>query len=370
VIPALTLTLTVPLPLTLALTLVLPASVSLPGSSGGEGGPPSQTAPDASLQLERVRGVVARAHGWLIQQQNKDGSFSIVRNEASKTAPVAVTSLAALSLMAAGNLPDRGEYDRAVRRAVDWLVDHAREDGYVTTDADTISRMHGHGYAVLAMTQAYGMYTRDPVQSARLRAAVERGVRLIEGTQGETGGWYYDPRKVSPHEGSITVCMIQALRAARDVGLAVDARVIDKAVGYMQRSQDPDNGRFRYAINDPKTSWALTAAALSTLNALGDYGSESVVRGFAALEESDPFTGMGRLEAFIDYGALYAAQAYWQYRDRAVFDRWWPSFVTACTERQRPDGDFGDNNYGNVYATAIVSLTLQVPLGYLPLFQR
>jgi hypothetical protein len=350
--------------------LALAAALSLWVGPAGDDAPTAQLGPEDRLELVRVRAIVTRAHSWLIEQQNKDGSFSIVRNEASKTAPVAVTSLAALSLMAAGNLPDRGEYDRAVRRAVDWLVDHTREDGYVSTDNDTISRMHGHGYAVLAMTQAYGMYTHDPTQSVRLREAIERGVRLIEGTQGETGGWYYDPRKVSPHEGSITVCMIQSLRAARDVGLAVDARVIDKAVEYMKRSQDASTGRFRYAINDPKTSWALTAAALSTLNALGDYGSEVVVQGFAALEESDPFTGMGRFEAFIDYGALYAAQAYWQFRDRAVFERWWPTFVTVCADRQRPDGDFYDGDYGNVYATAIVSLTLQVPLGYLPLFQR
>jgi hypothetical protein len=352
------------------LALALAAALSGWGVPGGDDAPTVPASPADQLQLDRVRAIVSRAHAWLIVQQHSDGSFSVVRHEASKTAPVAVTSLAALSLMAAGNLPDRGEYELAVRRAVDWLVDHTRDDGYVTTDADTVSRMHGHGYAVLAMTQAYGTYTRDPAQSARLRDAIARGVRLIEATQGETGGWYYDPRKVSPHEGSITVCMIQALRAARDVGLAVDSRVIDKAVTYMRRSQDPGTGRFRYAINDPKTSWALTAAALSTLNALGDYGSAVLLDGFAALQEADPFTGMGRFEAFIDYGALYAAQAYWQHPDRAAFDRWWPAFVAQCADRQRPDGDFHDGDYGNVYATSIISLTLQVPLGYLPIFQR
>jgi hypothetical protein len=150
----------------------------------------------------------------------------------------------------------------------------------------------------------------------------------------------------------------------------VDKRVIDRAVEYMRRSQHAESGRFRYAINDPKTSWALTAAALATLNALGDYGSEVLTRGFQALEESDPYLGMGRIEAFQDYGALYAAQAYWQYRDHVAFDRWWPAFVAQCADRQRPDGDFYDGDYGNVYATAIVSLSLQVPLGYLPLFQR
>jgi hypothetical protein len=230
--------------------------------------------------------------------------------------------------------------------------------------------MHGQGYALLALTQAYGMVGADEVRRERLRSAIERGVALIEACQGETGGWYYDPRRVAPHEGSITVCMIQALRAARDAGFAVDTAVIDRAMEYMRQSQHPETGRFRYAINDPKTSWALTAAALSTLNALGDYGSDVLMRGFEALERSDPIGGQGRYEAFQDYGALYAAQAYWQHPDRRAFDRWWPQFVSQCAERQRPDGDFYDGDYGNVYATAIVTLTLQVPLGYLPIFQR
>lgn len=349
----------------LAGTLAL-ASVATPAAGGGGGAP----TPDDALQIDRVRQIVARGHAWLIKQQNRDGSFSIERNEAARAAPVAVTALATLSLMAAGSLPDRGEHERTVRAAVDWLVDHCNEDGFFTTDSDSISRMHGHGYALLALTQACGMYGQDDEGRKRLRSAIDRGVRLIEASQGETGGWWYDPRKHPDHEGSVTVCMIQALRTARDAGFAVDKGVIDRAVNYMKRSQEPVSGAFRYRINDPKTSWALTAAALSTLNATGDYGSELVTHGFQSLEETDPYIGAGMRESFQDYGALYAAQAYWQHPDRSAFDRWWPEFVTYCDQRQGPDGEFSDREFGNVYATAIVTLTLQVPVGYLPLFQR
>lgn len=349
-----------------SLPVVTISAATLPGA-GGDGAPVH----DDALQIDRVRQIVARGHAWLIQQQNRDGSFSIQRQEASQaSAPVAVTALAAMSLMAAGSLPDRGQHERTVRSAVDWLVDHCDESGFFTTDSDSVSKMHGHGYALLALTQACGMYGEDTEGRQRLRAAIERGVRLIETSQGETGAWFYEPRKESNHEGSVTVCMIQALRAARDAGFAVDKGVIDRAVQYMKRSQEPVTGKFRYRINDPKTSWALTAAALATLNATGDYGSELVTHGFVALQESDPFTGSGYLEGFQDYGALYASQAYWQHPERAAFDRWWPEFVSHCDRRQRPDGDFEDNDYGNVYATAIVTLTLQVPVGYLPLFQR
>jgi prenyltransferase beta subunit len=347
---------------------LLGAALALSGAA--DDGAQSAASGDGLLTA-RVQALVRPAHDWLVAHQNADGSFSIVRNDAAAPAPVAVTALAALSLMASGNLPDRGRHERAVRRAVDWLVDHCDARGYFTTDSDAVSQMHGQGYAVLALSQAWGMDAGDATRRAELRAALERGVRLIEECQGETGGWWYDPRPAADHEGSMTVCMIQALRAARDVGLDVHAQVVDRAQSYIRRSQNPDDGRFRYRLNDPRTSWALTAASLSTLNALGEYTGEPSLLGFEALQRSDPFTGTSSWnEPFLDYGALYAAQAYWQAPDQRPFRRWWPEFVGQCEQRQREDGHFGEGTYGAVFGTAIVSLTLQVPLGYLPIFQR
>lgn len=335
--------------------------------------------PTDSLRSVQVSSMVSAAHDFLLKHQNADGSFSVVRGRSAKNAPVAVTGLAALSFMASGHLPahdlmDRNRHGTAVKRAVDWLVDHCQDggekSGYFYTGNDTVSRMHGQGYALLALTQAAGMYGDDDVQRARLHAAIQRGVDLVERTQGLHGGWWYNPERSVNHEGSITVCMIQALRAAKDAGFVVDAGVINKALKYMEKSQDKTTGRFRYALNDDRTTWALTAAALATLNALGDYGSENLALGFAALQRADPYTGMSGGEAFQWYGSFYAAQCYWASTDPRPFQRWWPAFVEACAEDQWSDGSFHHGDYGPVYATAMVSLTLQVPFGYLPLFQR
>lgn len=350
--------------------LLLSALVLSWSPSGDE----RQLARDA-LQTRRVADLVDRAHEFLLEQQQTDGSFSGVRGQRSRHAPVAVTALAALSLMAAGHLPDhepeeRDRYQRSVERAIDWLVDHCREDGYFEQDNDSVSRMHGQGYALLALTQVAGMYGDDLPQRARLQDAVRRAVSLIERTQGYKGGWYYYPERGPNHEGSITVCMIQALRSAKDAGFKVDTGVIDKALEYMRSSQDAETGRFRYALGDNRMTWALTAAALATLNALGEYDGDALERGFDALWRDDPYTGDSRGDGFVEYGALYAAQSYWAWRDRRLFDAWWPRFVAVCADLQAPDGSFYEGEYGRVYATAIVSLTLQVPFGYLPLFQR
>ncbi len=363
----------------LALIALLLTGAAVDPEPRGPSGLPPWTAVDTDDQpstdphrVRLVEGLAARSHQYLVQHQNRDGSFSLPRHQAGRSAPVAVTSLAALSFLAAGHLPDpdRSIYGRSVSRSIDWLVDRCNEEGYFYYDGDKVSRMHGQGYAVLALTQAYGAAVHDPLKHERLRDAIGRGVALIESTQGALGGWYYEPRSMEAHEGSITVCMLQALRAAKEAGFTVDTAVIERAEKYMWRSQDVQTGRFRYAINIDQTSWSLTAAALSTLNALGDYGSEPLERGFEALQRDDPFTGRGHFEEFLDYGALYASQAYWHYRSPKVFDAWWDEYTRACAERQREDGSFHEGVYGSVYSTAIVSLSLQVPLGYLPLFQR
>jgi len=355
----------------LVLTLLLLMPPSLDGAQDAAHGD--------GLQLPRVASLVAASHGFLVENQYPDGSFSLLRSEreSGADAPVAITGLVALSLMGAGHLPDhsgRTASARAVKAAVRWLVDHCIETGeqagYFYTDGDTVSKMHGQGYALLALTQAVGMYGDSPAERERLAAAVRRGVDLIQRTQGVHGAWYYEPTRSSAHEGSITVCMLQALRGAKEAGFAVDFAVIEAAEAYMLKSQDPESGRFRYQIGSDTMSWSLTAAALATLNALGDYSSAALTNGFDALRRHDPYTGAGSYEQFQIYGAFYAAQAYWAWRDARLFNEWWPYFVDDAARRQSGDGSFRHGKYGRVYATAMVSLTLQVPLGYLPMFQR
>lgn len=355
-------------------------SAAPPLLDAGETSARGRSAEDPLL-AERVEEIQRKAHAVLVDWQNTDGSFSVPRRDVAnnqiKKAPVAVTALSALALMAHGHLPDRGgdEKSRAVRRAIQWLIEHCQEDGpeagYFRDDADTVSKMHGHGYALLALTQAAGSWGNRDAEREALDGAIRRAVGLVERTQGLQGAWYYEPRRTPSHEGSITVCMIQGLRAAKDAGYTVDPAVIARAVEYMSKSQDPESGKFRYELGSERTSWALTAAALATLNSLGEYDGEMLRDGHDAMERHDPWLGHGRDEGFRIYGSFYAAQAYWVHPDRRRFERWWKGFVDACERQQATsDGAFYDRSYGRVYATAMVSLSLAVPFGTMPLFQR
>lgn len=305
------------------------------------------------------------------QAETEDGSFP--KGDEQEYAPVGVTALGVLAFMAAGNSPGRGPHGPAVRRAIDYLLektDLAPESdtyGYVSSGADTTSRMHGHGYATLALAEVYGM--AQPSQ--RLERALLAAVRLIERSQGSEGGWEYEPRAIANHEGSVTICLVQALRAARNAGVRVDADVIEQAEDYVVRLQKPD-GTFRYTLQSEDSSVALTAAAVSTLNMAGRY-DDAVVKSAIdavwsglALAAEDP----QHRSRFPFYERLHLAQAFWQLTDDTHFERWFAEERARVLRQQRKDGSWENRRFGDCYATAVNCLVLAIPEGVLPIFQR
>jgi len=324
----------------------------------------------------RAREALARGLEWLTAQfeGSIDGSFP--KGDAEQHAPVAVTALGALAYMAAGTTVERGPHGRALARSIDYLLTRADltpgspRFGYIGSEGDKLSRMHGHGFATLALAEAYTVSPRAE-RGRRIREALRAAVALIERTQGAEGGWNYEPRREIDHEGSITICLVQALRAAHAAGVPVDTEVVARAESYVDRSQNED-GSFRYALNIDRTSIALTAAAISTLNATGRYQGQVIDRGTDAIwrELRRREEGEGERAQFPFYERLYVAQAFWQHHESQHFERWWPEARAEVLDGQRPDGSWRDRAYGPCYATAMNCLVLALPEAVLPIFQR
>jgi hypothetical protein len=312
------------------------------------------------------------------ENQQTDGSFG-----PSRSANLAITSLTLLAFMANGNTETRGRYSEQVRKGVKLLLRRttmpstatdALPLGFIHVPRDEHSRMHAHGYATLVLAHAYGM--GDMRHRDEIRTRLTYAIRLIERCQDDSGGWYYDPKKQG-HEGSVTVCMVQALRTARDAGVKVDAAVIRQAIRYLEKSQHPTGG-FVYSLSHPdRHSYALTAAALSTLFGLGEYNRRPMIENGLRYMDKHFESSIGGRDRWFFYGNFYAAQAMYQAAGTTwgepYWRRWWPAMRNHLVKQQDPEGYWehpAGNLFGPAYATAFATLILSVPLEVLPLYQR
>lgn len=301
------------------------------------------------------------------------GSFGDYRGDYKYR--IAVTSFACLSLVAGGNLPGRGRYGDNVKAGVEFILRCARKDGYITCQGDH-SRMHGHGFATLLLAQVYGT-SPDTAFVKKIRDHMERAVHCIIQAQTEDGGWGYYPTDKF-HEGSITVCQLQALRACKDTGVYVPKDVIDKAIRYLKLSANP-NGSFKYRLNMPadRESFPLTAAGVSSLNATGEYEMEEIRKGLEFMMGYIPPHGkQDQLYlSYYYYGHFYAAQAMF-HAPSSYWEKWYPAIRSDLIAKQARTGVWGTHSspgrsyFGIVYATSIATLILQIPYNYLPIFQK
>ncbi|MBX3469666.1 MAG: terpene cyclase/mutase family protein [Planctomycetes bacterium] len=355
-------------------------ALALPSPAAGQerGWPTQRSAADAGFEeLDRdTLDAIERGVGWLAREQlSTSGRWP----STPQRYQMSVTALAGLALLAHGDTPDSGKYSRQVRRAVEWILESQRRterghrwhgllfegnDDPFEEGVEKPMPMHGHGFALLFLAEAYGQ-TREPALRERMHEAITAAARLTERSITPDGGWFYTPD--SPRdEGSVTITQIQGLRSARNAGISVDASVIDRAVNYIKASQDPKDGGVRYALRWGKTSPALTAAGVSVLHAAGEYHGEALEKGYAYLRQhltTDP-----NKHPFYFYTHLYAVQAMFQ-RGGPEWAHYFPE-VRRELLAQRRGYPYWDSHYGKSYGTAIALLILQVPLRYLPIFQR
>jgi hypothetical protein len=354
------------------LALAVSGAVALP-VAGQDSTPPPSFGDNAEVSFEELdaetREVIESAAAWLAREQL--ASSGRWRSEPTRY-QMSVTALCGLALLAHGDTPDSGKYAAQVRKAVEWVLASQKTeagdkwpglffDGSEAFDQDD-RPMHGHGFALLFLGEAYGQ-TRDPALRDRMHAAIAAGARLVERTITRDGGWFYTPD--SPRdEGSVTVTQIQGLRSARNAGISVDGGTVDRAVNYIKASQQPDGG-VKYTLRWGRASAALTAAGVTVLHGAGEYHGEAIERGYSYLRQNLTTTPG---DPFFFYTHLYAAQAMFQ-RGGPEWANYYPRMRRELLDLRRGQ-PYWDSPYGRPFATSIALLILQLPMRYLPIFQR
>jgi hypothetical protein len=373
-----------PAPIRRLLALVLLAVAAAPAQEVLRRGASNEQLIDDALRQSAARGLQ-----WLRDHQGEDGSWSTYVGyklsddyellDRNPLPHVGVTALALMSFLAGGHLPDRGDHGIAVRRGLDFVLACAKDDGQILENG---TRMYSHAFATLFLAEVYGM-----VQEPDVKRRLQRAVDLIVDSQNAEGGWRYRPF-ARESDMSVTVCQVLALRSARNVGIHVPITTIRSAQNYVYRSAVKGGGRhyghsrggmygeqdgsFRYQNHEPtRATFSLTAAGVTTLFAAGEYDSPIIRSAFDYMDAArEDFCDRWEGHYFFYYGNYYAVQAYYIQGD-PHWTRFFRDLKRRLLRMQRPDGSWpNDIGPGPAFGTAVATLILQIPMQYLPIFQR
>jgi squalene cyclase len=128
--------------------------------------------------------AVERGLDWLAAHQSGNGSWGLHNfhvnckhprcgDAGTVTSDPAGTGVALLPSLGAGYTHQKGQHQKAVARALQWLVGRQGPDGTWPAPGDA-RPMYGHAIAAIALCEAYGM-TQDP----RLRGPAQKALDYI-----------------------------------------------------------------------------------------------------------------------------------------------------------------------------------------------
>lgn len=122
---------------------------------------------------------------WSLHEFNHTGDCDRQCADAGANSDVAATGFGLLPFLGAGYTHKTGKYKSTVKKGLDWLIEDQQKDG-------TFTHCHGEGYAQgigsMALCEAYAM-TKDP----SLKTPAQRAVEFIARAQHKGGGWRYSP---------------------------------------------------------------------------------------------------------------------------------------------------------------------------------
>lgn len=332
-----------------------------------------QEPPGPGFQEMTAEQAAAAKRGldYLARVQGRSGGIG-------QTCQVAFTSLAALAFMASGSTPTRGPYSENLRNALKFIMRCRTKKGYLNEGggggrAMGGSGMHGHGFALLFLAELYGMCgdLSDQVGDDSIKEAITLACRVTEGAQDPNGGWTYDPNP-NGHEGSVTITQVQALRAARNVGVNVSQKVIEKGISYIKKSTASD-GTIMYSLGGGGGgSYALTAAGACVYAYYGIYDGPEVGKCMKALYDFVTGKRGGGRGGHDFYAHFYAAQACF-FMKRKEMKFWTDGYARIRKDllqsQNKSSGSWSSDGYDGTFGTAVAALVLQIPNRYLPIFQ-
>jgi hypothetical protein len=296
------------------------------------------------MEVERM---YVKGMQYLARSQNTEGHWP----DRSYGSEPAVVGLAVLSMLAHGDDPNFGPYQSSIGRGFDFILKQMNQQtGYIGRS------MYNHGFACLALAEAYGA-----VDDPRLGPALEKAVSLILNSQAKNpfGAWRYSPESTDA-DTTVSGAQMVALFAARNAGINVPEAAIKKGLGFFSNCQTSDGG-YGYTAGTSANA-ARTAIGCVILALAKDKNSKAFQAASNFLKNAPPES------SYYHYYLYYASQAFFHISPEQ-WQIWNRRNIKTLASTQNPDGSW-DGQFGPTFATSASLLSLALNYRFLPIYER
>jgi prenyltransferase beta subunit len=288
---------------------------------------------------------------FLAKMQASDGSFS--NDRASYSNQPGITGICVLAFLAHGEDAEFGPYAKNIQKGIDFILKQQNKNGYIGTS------MYNHGFATLALAEAYGMVADD-----RLASALKKSVALLTSSQDRNplGAWRYSPEDMTA-DTTVAGCQLVALLAARNAGIPVPDKNIDKALAYMASCR-ASNGGYGYTskAGTKSTLTAIGSLCMSLAKQKDDKSFDTVTKYLTSRVESGG-------HHYVFYHEYYMAQALF-HANEEEWEKWNEKNTKVMTASQSPDGGWNDPRLGRSGATGFALLSMALNYRFLPIYEK
>lgn len=298
----------------------------------------------------------------------------IDRRNAGAQADAGLTALSILAFLGAGYTQEEGQYSDNINRAIQWMINQQRPNGFLGGEATHYARMYSHAMATYSLAEAYGLQN-DPKSNPKLREAIARAVSyIVENQNPYDGGWRYVKGQKS--DMSMFGWQLMALKSAEIAGIPIPSDTKQLMVKFLkERSLGKNDGLATYRMVEPSTppSPAMTAESLFCKQMLGiRRDNPSCTEAIQFIAERPP-----RRSEYNLYYWYYGTLAMYQYggnpwrewnedlRELLISEQVMHGPNAGSWDPRPPWGPYG----GRLYSTTLSTLCLEVYYRFLPLYQ-
>jgi squalene cyclase len=284
---------------------------------------------------------------YLVRNQNAEGNWP----DKSYGSEPAVVGLAVVAMLAHGEDPNFGPYSQPIIRGLNFILKQMNpQTGYIGRS------MYNHGFATLALAEAYGV-----VDDSRLGPALTKAISLIVNAQGRNpfGAWRYSPESTDA-DTTVSGAQMVALYAARNAGIPVPEAAIKRGLNFFMTCQTPDGG-YGYTPGS-SSNGARTAIGCLILSLAKEKNSRAFQIASTYLRKAPADS------TYQQYYLYYASQAFF-HMSPDDWRSWNRKNVKLLAAAQTTDGSW-EGQFGPTFSTAASLLSLALNYRYLPIYER